>query len=73
MQSIKHTGLVTLKKPLESQTVITSDANYNNNKTISEDSPLAQAVLGKKLNELFEFESQGEFSTGKIVYIKKNG
>lgn len=62
-----------IKKPLENQTVITSDANYNDNKTISEDSPLAQAVLGKKLNELFEFESQGEFSTGKIVYIKKNG
>jgi transcription elongation factor GreA len=48
----------------------TFEVNINENK-ISNKSPFGKALLGKSLNQEFEFEINGEFSEYKIISIKE--
>ena len=48
----------------------TFEVNINENK-ISNKSPFGKALLGKSLNQEFEFEINGEFNEYKIISIKE--
>lgn len=48
----------------------TFEVNINENK-ISNKSPFGKTLLGKSLNQEFEFEINGEFSEYKIISIKE--
>ncbi|MBD3830471.1 MAG: transcription elongation factor GreA [Arcobacter sp.] len=48
----------------------TFEVNINENK-ISNKSPFGRALLGKSLNQEFEFEINGEFNEYKIISIKE--